>query len=94
MGSVNLDARTAIGNTEIGVAIDSPALATQFGQLMDGERASTVHRPALRPDGQTIEWWSVNAQGQPVAPTDEPGASPRLRLMLWLQALLVDERLL
>ena len=94
VGSVNLDARSAVGNTEMGVAIDSPALAAQFAQLMGGERANTVHRLALQPDGQTIEWWSQDAQGRPVATTDEPGASPWLRIKLWLQALLVDERLL
>ena len=94
VGSVNLDARSAIGNTELGVAIDSPALAAQFAQLMGGERASTVYRLALQADGQTIEWWSQDEQGRPQVTTDEPGASPWLRFKLWLQALLVDERLL
>jgi putative cardiolipin synthase len=94
VGSVNLDARSAIGNTELGVAIDSPALAASFGQLMSGERASAGYLLALQPDGQTITWWSLDAQGQPQATTDEPGTTPWLRFKLWLQASLVSERLL
>jgi cardiolipin synthase C len=94
VGSVNLDARSAIGNTEMGVAIDSPALAADFAQLMGGERASAGYRLALRPDRQTIEWWSLDAQGRPRATTDEPGASLWLRCKLWLQSSLVAERLL
>lgn len=94
VGSVNLDARSAIGNTEMGVAIDSPALAADFAQLMSGERASAGYRLALQPDGQTIAWWSLDAQGQPQVTTDEPGASPWLRFKLWLQATMVSERML
>lgn len=94
VGSVNLDARSAIGNTELGVAIDSPALAAGFAQLMGGERASAGYRLALQPDQQTIAWWSLDGQGRPQVTTDEPGAGPWLQFKLWLRATLVSERLL
>jgi putative cardiolipin synthase len=94
VGSVNLDGRSAVGNTEMGVAIDSPALAARFARLMGDDRASSFYRVSLQPDGQTIAWWSLDARGQPQVTTDEPGASPWLRFKLWLQAALVEERLL
>jgi hypothetical protein len=49
---------------------------------------------ALKPDGRTIEWLGRDEQGQVVTTTDEPGNSTWLQLKLWLQSLLVDERLL
>jgi putative cardiolipin synthase len=94
VGSVNLDARSAIGNTELGVAIDSPVLAGQFIRLMTGEREGGAYRVVLQDDGQTLAWQWLDAQGRRTSTTDEPGGSAWLRLKLWLQALVVDERLL
>lgn len=94
VGSVNLDARSAVGNTEMGVVIDSPLLAGQLVGLMgDGSRGGQF-RLQLRPDGQGVQWVGTTADGQPVVTTDEPGDSPWLRFKLWLQSLVVDERLL
>lgn len=86
LGSVNLDARSAVANTEMRVVIHSPALAGQLQQLMNSER--------LGPDGRSTEWVSPGPDGQPQTTTDEPGGHAWLRFKLWLQSLLVPERLL
>jgi putative cardiolipin synthase len=95
VGSVNLDPRSAIANTETSVVIDSPPLVAELLRLSESKaQCATMYRLRLQPDGHAIEWLGRDEQGQVVATTDEPGSSPWLQLKLWLQSLLVDERLL
>jgi putative cardiolipin synthase len=103
VGSVNLDARSAIGNTEMGVVIESPPLAAELQRLMQspstpaaGHSAPNVamYRVTLAEDGQTLQWRNQGADGSKHLTTDEPGSSAWLRFKLWLQSLVVPERLL
>ena len=94
VGSVNLDARSAIANTEMALAIDSPGLARALSQLMQHDITGTQYRLRLAADGRTIEWISRDAQGQETATRDEPDAGFWKGLVLWLQSLLVANRLL
>ncbi|MDT7834915.1 phospholipase D-like domain-containing protein [Aquabacterium sp. OR-4] len=129
VGSVNLDARSAVGNTELGVVIESPPLAAELQRLMQDPRggppvSTATYRVTLAGDGQTLQWQAssaavpalpaastasaasaasaaATAASRAAAPapglastTDEPGDSAWLRLKLWLQSLLVPERLL
>lgn len=103
VGSVNLDARSAIGNTEMGVVIESPQLATELQRLMQAPGAQAagsnvpnvaMYRVTLADDGQTLQWRARDASGQEHITTDEPGSSAWLRFTLWLQSLVVPERLL
>lgn len=94
VGSVNLDARSAIGNTEMSVLIDSAVLAAELARLMQGDGFSSMYRLGLQADGRTIEWISTDARGQRSVSTTEPEGDAWLRLKLWLQSLVVDERLL
>jgi putative cardiolipin synthase len=95
VGSVNLDPRSAIANTETSVVIGSPPLVTELLRLSESKaQRAMMYRLRLQPDGRTIEWLGRDDQSRVVATTDEPGSSPWLQLKLWLQSLLVDERLL
>lgn len=103
VGSVNLDARSAVGNTEMGVVIESPQLATELQRLMQAPGAHAagaalpamaMYRVTLAEDGQTLQWRARDADGQEHVTTDEPGSSAWLRFKLWLQSLVVPERLL
>ncbi|MBP6901088.1 MAG: phospholipase D family protein [Burkholderiaceae bacterium] len=96
VGSVNLDARSAVGNTEMGLVIDSPALAAQLQQLLSasGGPSTALYRLRLAADGQTIEWLTLDAEGRPGVLGDEPDDDAWQRLLRWLQGLLVEERLL
>lgn len=92
VGSANLDGRSAVANTELGVVIDSPALAGAFAAYLDGDRFTSVYQLRLRADRQTIEWAHVDEDGATSTTVHEPGSSWLLRWKLRLLALLVDER--
>jgi putative cardiolipin synthase len=53
VGSMNLDGRSERYNTELGVLIDSPAMAHEFLSMMDFE--SSTYRLRLGPDGE-LQW--------------------------------------
>ena len=67
---------------------------SQFLHHLLGERLGMMYRLRLQPDGRSVEWVSQDELGQPMVITEEPGISGWLRFKLWLQSLLVDERLL
>jgi putative cardiolipin synthase len=95
VGSVNLDARSAVANTEMSVVIDSPVLAAALVTLSSSnDQIAMMYELRLQPDGQTIEWLSVGPNGKLISTTDEPDSNAWLRFKLWLQSLLVEERLL
>jgi putative cardiolipin synthase len=94
VGSVNLDARSAIGNTELGVVIDSPQLAAQLSGLVTGRRLNNMFKLRLAEDGHTVEWLSTEPDGSTTVTREEPAGSAWLRFKLWLQSLMVDPRLL
>jgi putative cardiolipin synthase len=95
LGSVNLDPRSAVANTETSVVIDSAPLVADLLRLSEEKsQRATMYRLRLQADGSTIEWLGRDAQGRVLSTTDEPGSGPWLRLWLWLQSLVVDERLL
>jgi cardiolipin synthase C len=95
VGSVNLDPRSAVGNTEMSVVIDSPPLVADLVRLgKERSQHAMMYQLQLQPDGRTIEWLSRDERGQVLSTTDEPGSNPLLKLKLWLQSLFVDERLL
>ena len=94
VGSVNLDARSAIGNTELGVVIDSPELAARLSSLVTGNRFANMYKLRLADDGHTVEWLSTEADGSTAVTREEPAGSAWLRFKLWLQSLVVDPRLL
>ena len=92
VGSANLDGRSAVGNTEMGVVIDSPVLAGAFAARIDSDRFTSVYKLRLQPDGQTIEWAHLEEDGRTSVTVDEPGSGWWLRARMWLLSLLVDER--
>lgn len=92
VGSANLDGRSAVGNTEMSVVIDSQELAKAFASRLDGDHFASVYRLRLGSDGKTIEWVQLDEHGQTTITSDEPDSGWWLRAKLWLQSLLVDER--
>ncbi len=94
VGSVNFDARSAIGNTEMGVVIDSPALTEGLIHMLESRSGANLYRLRLTADRQRIEWVSTDADGKTTVTTEEPDSSAWLRFKIWLQSLFVEERLL
>lgn len=93
IGSMNLDRRSALTNTEAALLIDSPALAAEAAQLLHSNRTRASYRLQLSSDDQRIEW--VAGYG-PTAQVHaaEPDASTGQRLRLWLASQFVAEDLL
>jgi putative cardiolipin synthase len=95
IGSMNLDARSARANTEVGLVIESPALVEQasttlFHSLVD----SASYKLRLTPDRADIEWIETRADGARIIHTREPDHAWLLRLKLWLLSPFVGEDLL
>jgi putative cardiolipin synthase len=93
VGSLNFDQRSRHINTEIGLLIDSPALAQiasqRFDALVSLTNAYTVQESAQERDRLT---WRTNAKGQVVELTSEPARNVWQWLASHLFALLPLER--
>ena len=88
VGSMNLDARSERYNTELGVLIDSRALAEDFLELMTFETSS--YRLRLNPSTNEVEWVTGEGADEKVW-TSEPEASLWLRFKARLLGGLVPE---
>ncbi|MBI5257844.1 MAG: phospholipase D family protein [Burkholderiales bacterium] len=93
LGSLNMDPRSARLNTELGLLIDSPALAWEVEQLMQPRALAGAFRLALAPAGTQLQW-HASAGGEERLLTDEPGAGWLTRLKLGLMSLLISEDML
>jgi putative cardiolipin synthase len=94
IGSMNLDPRSATENTEIGLVIDSPALAETINSLFRERVQLGTYRLRLTADGEHIEWVETDSGGREHVHASEPGDDPWLRFKLWLLAPWVPEGLL
>jgi len=77
VGSFNFDPRSARLNTEMGLVIESGALARRMAAAFDDTVPRVAYEVRLAPDGRTLEWIERTAQGETRHDT-EPGTS-------WLQ---------
>jgi putative cardiolipin synthase len=91
VGSFNFDPRSARLNTEMGLVIDSPALAGRLGRVLD-DIADAAWEVRLGADG-SLEWIERTAGGE-VIHTVEPGTSAMRRAWIRTLALLPIDELL
>ena len=91
IGSMNLDPRSRWTNTELAVAIRSPALARQVFEAFRIDEMYGVYRVRLKPDGESLEWVQIGG-GRPLASRDdEPEVGVLQRWKLLLLSLFVAE---
>lgn len=93
VGSLNLDPRSALHNTELGVLIDSPRWALRLSRAFDGQVPRVSYRVQLDARGH-LEWVERRADGSERHYHDEPNASAMRRLVVTLLGLLPIEGLL
>ncbi len=94
VGSFNFDPRSAHLNTEMGLLIDSPEMASQMSRMLDQSLPSAAYHVQI--DAQVRLSWTTES-GTPPAPlttTTEPGSSAFKRLMLRVLGWLPIEGLL
>ncbi|CAG9185288.1 Cardiolipin synthase C [Cupriavidus laharis] len=97
IGSLNMDPRSAKLNTEMGVVLDSPALARRILKGMDDGLLDIAYRLELRasPDGSSRHLtWVTREQGQAKTYESEPGMGPLQQLGIgFLRVLPIKEEL-
>jgi len=72
VGSMNMDPRSAHLNTELGMVIDSPALAKRLADLFDQRLPQVAYEVRLMPDGRSLEWIEHVASGEDIRYDSEP----------------------
>jgi len=93
VGSFNFDPRSARLNTEMGLLIDSPALAGQLADAFDRSAPSVAYEVRLGPDGRSLHWVERTASGE-IRHDTEPDTSWSKRSAVGLLAILPIEWLL
>lgn len=99
IGSMNMDPRSRVLNTEMGVIVDSPTLAGKvvhyFTQAIDPHRAfHVVLEPAGAPPSSQKVRWIARDGNKAVSYDHDPGVSAPRRFALFLIRLLPIEGLL
>ncbi|MEO8486813.1 MAG: phospholipase D family protein [Betaproteobacteria bacterium] len=84
VGSFNFDPRSARLNTEMGVVIESEALAGKLGRVFDTRVATDAYEVRLRDDGAGLEWIDRSPAGE-VRHLVEPGTTAWRRA--WIRSL-------
>jgi putative cardiolipin synthase len=93
LGSFNFDPRSRFINTEIGVMIDSPALAAELATFMDGGVApGSAFHLSLNDDGDIV--WTADTNGKMVEYQTDPDTSIWRRFLIDIVGLLpIEEQL-
>jgi putative cardiolipin synthase len=84
VGSFNLDPRSAALNTEMGLVVDSPALARRLSAALDAMHPALAWRVERAPEGGGVRW--RDAGPAPIATEPGVGALRRaaVRALSWL----------
>ena len=92
VGSFNLDQRSALENTEMGLRIDSPKLCDEMLGVLRDRGPESRYRVTLDPNGHLL--WSTRTEGVEQVFHDEPGAGTWLKLSLKILAPFAPEQML
>jgi cardiolipin synthase C len=93
IGSMNFDPRSDQHNTELGLFIQSPALARQILKLVEVINQQGSYKVSLAPNGKGLVWTTIGPGGQQQV-VEEPETDFWSRIMLEVLSLLVPEGLL
>ncbi|MGK5026479.1 phospholipase D family protein [Janthinobacterium sp. RB2R34] len=93
VGSFNFDPRSIDLNTEMGLVIDSHALASKLGQAMRSTIPQRAYQVLLGDDGE-LYWIARDASGAITRYDTEPGTSVWKRMGVSILSLLPIDRLL
>ncbi len=92
IGSLNIDPRSILRNTEDGLVIESPALAEQTARLLlRAMSRETSYEVELDGRSQFRLIWVTDEHGEQKILHQEPGMRPWTRFKLWFLRLLPFE---
>ena len=93
IGSFNLDPRSSTLNTEVGVMIDSPEIASQVAKIMDaGVSPGSAYHVTLDKDDSLV--WTAENNGEKVQYDKDPGTNVWERLLIDFIGILPIDHLL
>ncbi|MFO7581082.1 phospholipase D family protein [Guyparkeria sp.] len=72
LGSYNVDPRSVNLNTELGLVIDSPEIATQIDRVFNQSVPATAYE--VRIEGDDLYWLERTGNGETIRHDEEPGA--------------------
>ena len=90
VGSMNMDRRSALCNTELGLVVDSPALAGELADLIHRERMPNSFSVGRAPGGGALQW-TYARDGRHWILNREPDSNWAQRLRWSVLSLVVDE---
>jgi putative cardiolipin synthase len=93
IGSMNFDPRSDQHNTEMGLFIQSPALAQQVLKLIDVIRQQGAYKVSLAENGKDLVWTTSGPGGQELE-VEEPETDAWTRIMLEVLSVIAPEGLL
>ncbi len=89
VGSMNLDPRSLLINSELGVMVPGEEAAAQVAAVFDGNILKTAYRVEVDADRpNALQWREINAQGQETIHHRDPVASFKRRMVATLVGLL------
>jgi cardiolipin synthase C len=94
IGSLNMDQRSKLLNTEMGVIVDSPGLAKAVGDFFrTATQPSNAYQVTIDPVSRHLVWHAED-QGKPVAFHSEPSANTKRRAEVTVLRMLPIDSLL
>lgn len=72
VGSLNLDPRSALINTEMGLVIENPDLAKSMTERLNARMAERAYEVTLQEDGKHLQWTSYQTNAPDQVHTSEP----------------------
>jgi putative cardiolipin synthase len=94
VGSMNMDQRSKLLNTEMGVIVDCPELARAIaGFFASATQPSSAFQVVFKPGTKQLQWIAQDNGAEQIYNT-EPGATPARRIEVMLMRLLPIEGLL
>jgi putative cardiolipin synthase len=97
IGSMNMDARSKLLNTEMGIIVDCPPLAAAVTEFFDtATLPEYAYRVSLKTDGSAhgAMQWQATEHGKPVTWNHDPGVTTSRRVEVQMLKLLPLESLL
>ena len=94
IGSMNMDARSKLLNTEMGLIVDCPPLAAAVTEFFEtATLPASAYHVMLQTDGGAMQW-QASDDGKPVSYDRDPGATTQRRIEVQMLKLLPLESLL
>jgi len=93
IGSMNLDPRSENANTELGLVVQCPELATDVMRVINQARLQSAYRVQFAPDGESLVWLGMGER-RDIVLSSEPEVSPVMRFQNMLLGPFVPEQLL